>query len=175
MQQQAINRGPAIKFGLIGGIVFAVWGVGQQLLLDPRTMMTNQSLAIAVSAVSCIVSIAIYILIGWLSGRGSGAAEKGGRAKAGLLAGLIAGLVSLVATLILTGIQYSDGTMERMLTEQIRAMPSDQRAAMQQMGGVGGMMTFSLIASAVCGGILSVGMGLGLGALGGSLSPEPKH
>jgi hypothetical protein len=133
-----------LKAGLIGAVIMLAMTLVNNLLLPAGGN-------IALSLISCGVSLLIYVGIGVLAGVflvPPRTANKG--AGAGAIAGLISGAVSGVVGLIL------------MLTGVSKAVDPQQ---MQQLAEAGINPTLVVVPSAICG----LAIGAGLGAAGAAI------
>ena len=146
-----------LKAGLIGLAVIVVWTVIGRLV----PALTSGVIAY----VSCGISSLMYLGTGVLAGMFLESPRTAGKgAKSGAIAGLIAGGIGSIVGVVIMLIQFS-------ITGAIPGLDPEQA----QMLAESGMNQQTLmIFSAVCGPVLALGFGVGLGAAGGAISAAIK-
>lgn len=156
-----------LKAGLIGAAVECVLS-----LLSMVIYFVPSQLASTISCALCGPTYLLLAAAGGLAGYWVPAprVRKDG-AKAGVKAGLVAGSITAVWGWILSGIAMATGLYDAYLRQ---AIPPEQMQVFREMNMEFILTPAFAIVTTLCGGLVLVGVGAGLGALGGLIMASPK-
>jgi hypothetical protein len=151
-----------LKAGLIGAaVMIAVTLINQFLLLE---LVAGN---IALSLVSCGVSVVLYAGTGVLAGLFLAPTRTPGNgAKAGAIAGLLSAIISVALGVVIMAVRSASGA-------PIPGLSPEQLEMMAEQGmDAGRLVLISGTAGAVCGAAIGAGAAAGGGAIIAAIKPD---
>ncbi len=148
---QTRTGNPAIRNGLIFGIIIAVLGVGNTALSYATRDTTAAGLGL-VGILAFIIDLALFFVAGMMTARATGTVGSG--AVSGLVAGLIGGLIGGIVAVIF------------LLTNPLPISSINSAGSGLSESDLRNIVIVGGIIGLVLGLLLDAGLGAGLGALG---------